>query len=81
MKLTAFILFNFITLIGFAQSPKRVLKKLGSNPVFFMDSVNVLQSDLQQYRPEQIASVTVFKDKEAQLLSPGPGFFNKKDDF
>ncbi|WP_316812899.1 hypothetical protein [Pedobacter heparinus] len=65
MKLTAFILFNFITLISFAQSPERVLKKLGSNPVFFMDSVNVLQSDLQQYRPEEIASVTVFKDKEA----------------
>ncbi|WP_316812895.1 hypothetical protein [Pedobacter heparinus] len=31
----------------------------------FLWIVNVLQSDLQQYRPEEIASVTVFKDKEA----------------
>ena len=65
MKNLVFILLTFISICSYGQSPKRVVKKLGSNPVFFIDSVNVLQSDLQKYNPEQIAAVTVFKDKEA----------------
>lgn len=65
MKIITFILFNFITVCSLAQSPKRIIKKLGSNPVFFIDSVSVLPSDIQQYDPEQIAVVTVFRGKEA----------------
>lgn len=51
-----------------AQSPKRVIKKLGENPVFFIDSVNVDKDDLQKYDPNEISSVTVFKNKEAIAL-------------
>ncbi len=65
MKNLIFILLAFISIYSYGQSPKRIVKKLGSNPVFFIDSVNVLQSDLQKYNPEQIASVTVFRDREA----------------
>jgi len=65
MKNLTFILLTFISICSYGQSPKRIVKKLGSNPVFFIDSLNVLQSDIQKYNPEQIASVTVFKDQEA----------------
>lgn len=61
-----YLLFTFFTLsISFAQSPKKVLKKLGENPVFFIDSVSVSQEDLQKYDPNDISSVTVYKDKKA----------------
>lgn len=56
----------FLTSISiFAQSPKRVLKKLGENPVFFIDSMNVDKDELQKYDPKDIAGVTVYKKKEA----------------
>ncbi|MBZ4034485.1 hypothetical protein K6T82_06890 [Flavobacterium sp. 17A] len=64
-----YLLFTFFTLsISFAQSPKQVIKKLGSDPVFFIDSVSVQRSDLEKYAPEDISSVTVFKGKEAVEL-------------
>ncbi|MFP2996811.1 hypothetical protein ABN763_12915 [Spongiivirga sp. MCCC 1A20706] len=47
------------------QSPKRVLKKIGDNPIYFIDSINVSGEELKKYNPNQIASVTVFKGKEA----------------
>lgn len=61
-----YLLFAFFTLtISFAQSPKKVLKKLGEDPVFFIDSVSVSQEDLKKYDPNDISSVTVYKDKKA----------------
>lgn len=63
MKYLLVVFFTFS--ISFAQSPKRVLKKLGEKPVFFIDSVNVEQEDLQKYDPNEISSVTVYKDKQA----------------
>lgn len=61
-----YLLITFFTLsFSFAQSPKRVLKKLGDKPVFFIDSVSVLQEDLEKYDPNEISSVTVYKDKKA----------------
>lgn len=61
-----YLLIAFFTLsISFAQSPKRILKKIGDNPVFFIDSINVEKDDLQKYDPNQISSVTVYKDKQA----------------
>lgn len=61
-----YLLITFFTLsISFAQSPKRILKKLGNNPVFFIDSINVEKDDLQKYNPNEISSVTVYKDKKA----------------
>lgn len=60
LALVFFLSFNF-----FAQSPKRVLKKIGDSPIFFIDSLNVDQSELAKYDAEEIAVVTVYKDKEA----------------
>lgn len=54
--------------ISFAQSPKRIIKKIGTNPVFFIDSTSVEKEDLQKYNPEDISSVTVYKDKSAYEL-------------
>lgn len=36
-----------------------------ADPVFFLDSVRVTKNDLMKYEPNQIASVTVYKDKSA----------------
>jgi hypothetical protein len=59
---------TLITLLAFSQSPKRALKKLGADPVFFMDSINVDKSDLMKYDPSSIALVTVLKAKEAMAI-------------
>jgi len=57
--------FTLTTIVAFSQSPKRALKKLGAEPVYFMDSVNVDKSELMKYDPSSIAIVTVLKGKEA----------------
>lgn len=56
-----------------AQSPKRVIKKLGDHPIFFIDSINVDETELQNYEPAEIAQVTVFKGKEAVALAGDDG--------
>lgn len=65
MKLLFTTLLSLITIVSFSQSPKRALKKLGSEPVYFMDSVNVEKSELMKYDPNEIALVTVLTSKEA----------------
>lgn len=54
--------------LTFGQSPKRIVKKLGNDPLFYIDSVNVSKKDIQKYDPKDISSVTVFKDKAALNL-------------
>lgn len=61
-----------LTLFGVAlsfsvlgQSPKKMMKKIGDKPIFFIDSVNVDQTEMMKYLPEQIASITVYKDNDA----------------
>ena len=65
----------FLSILGivcclttFGQKPKKAIKKLGDNPIFFIDSVNVDNSELMKYGPTEIAQVTVYKDKEAKDL-------------
>lgn len=53
--------FTLTTIAAFSQSPKRALKKLGAEPVYFMDSVNVDKSELMKYDPSSIAIVTVLR--------------------
>ncbi|WP_374165347.1 hypothetical protein [Arcticibacter sp. MXS-1] len=50
--------------------PEEAVKRLGPNPVFFIDSVKVTQADLQKYDPQSIASVTILKDS-AMIKSYG----------
>lgn len=67
------IIFTFLvaTLPTFGQSPKKTIKKLGEEPVFFIDSMNVDKSELMKYQPEQIAQVSVYKDSNAiKLVGP-----------
>ena len=67
-RMLLFTLCSLTVLISIAQSPKKTIKKLGNNPIFFIDSVNVDNSELQKYDPTEIAQVTVYKDKEATDL-------------
>jgi len=68
------LLLTFATLFtmgAFAQSPKKMIKKLGNEPLFFIDSVNVDKSELRNYNPNDIAAVSVYKDSNAIRLA-GP---------
>jgi hypothetical protein len=64
-KLIFTTFFSLIAFIALGQSPKRALKKLGAEPIYFMDSVNVDKNELMKYDPKNIALVTVLKSKEA----------------
>jgi len=61
------IILTIILSSGYAlsQNPKKVLKKIADNPVYFIDSLNVAEQELQKYESNQIASVTVYKGEEA----------------
>lgn len=66
MKNLLFLLFTTFTMsLTFGQSPKNIIKKLGTDPIFFIDSINVDSSEMQKYDPQQISLVTVYKDKNA----------------
>src|SRR5688572_494040 len=65
--------FLLIPLIGFCQSPKRMIKKIGNDPVYFIDSVNVEQSEMMNYDPSEISIVNVYKDKDALELMGDEG--------
>lgn len=59
------------TLTAFSQKPKKVIKKLGNDPVFFIDSVNVDKSEMMKYQPEEIAQVSAYKNASAiSLVGP-----------
>lgn len=66
MKYLFFTFFCFS--ICFSQSPKRVIKKIGNDPIIFIDSLNVRSSEMQKYDPKSISLFTVYKDKEAKDL-------------
>lgn len=67
-KTTAFIILFFLTFGLYSQSPKKIIKKLGADPVFFLDSVNILRSEMLNINPTDVASVTVYRGKEATDL-------------
>lgn len=54
--------------ISFAQSPKRIFKKIGDKPIIFIDSINVDYSQIAKFEANEIASFTVFKGKDATDL-------------
>lgn len=71
IKNLLFTIAALFTLTAFAQSPKKMIKKLGSEPMFFLDSVNVDKSELQQINPDNVAKVSVYKDSNAiRLVGP-----------
>jgi hypothetical protein len=71
MKYAFVLILSILTLSTFGQKPKKVIKKLGDDPVFFIDSINVDQSEMMKYQPEQIAKVSVYKGSDAiDLVGP-----------
>jgi hypothetical protein len=71
MKLIFIFTFLITALSTFGQSPKKTVRKLGDEPVFFIDSINVDRSELMKYQPEEIAQVSVYKDSTAiKLVGP-----------
>lgn len=68
MKQILLFVFSIVSMSVFAQSPKRAIKKLGNDPVFFIDSINVDKEELGKYNPQEIATVSVYKGKEAIAL-------------
>ena|SRR5215203_1227952 len=73
MKQTLILILSTLALATYAQKPKRVIKKLGDEPVFFIDSVNVEKGELSKYSPNEIASVSVYKDSSAIRLVGSDG--------
>jgi hypothetical protein len=71
MKFTFSFILIFLAITASAQSPKTIMKKLGNDPVFFVDSINVDKSELSKYQPTDIATVSVYKDSNAIRLA-GP---------
>jgi hypothetical protein len=54
---------------------KERYKQLFNDPVFFIDSVNVIRMEMQEYQPTDIAVVTVYKDTNAVKLVGEQGRF------
>ncbi|RYE36220.1 MAG: hypothetical protein EOP48_29780 [Sphingobacteriales bacterium] len=60
-----------LALSTWGQSPKRAVKKLGDDPVYFIDSIRVGTDELMKHLPEDIAQVSVYKDSTAiKLVGP-----------
>lgn len=64
MKYLFYTLFCFS--FCFSQSPKEILKSIGPQPIYFMDSIRIQKSDLSKYDPKIISTVTVYKDTVAK---------------
>lgn len=56
-----------------SQSPRKILKKIGDNPVYFIDSVEVDHHGLLKYDPKEIATVNVLRGKEAAAIAGEDG--------
>jgi len=70
MKLLCILLIFVVSSSCFAQS-NPFLAKIDNQTVFFIDSQRVQQKEINKYRPTDIASVSVIKDKAAiDLIGP-----------
>ncbi|MCS4165289.1 hypothetical protein [Sphingobacterium sp. BIGb0116] len=56
------ILFTSVYLLSYAQTPVQESKPSKGVPIMFVDSVRVSQAELQKYKSDDIATITVYKD-------------------
>lgn len=71
MKFILLISVHLIFIVSYGQKPKKAIKKLGDNPVFFIDSVMVDKDEMNKYQPNDIAGVSVYHDSTAiRLIGP-----------
>lgn len=63
-----FIILLFTTITSFGQLPNRTFKKIGQNPVIFLDRVETEMSALQTLGPYDISNVSIVESKKAKKL-------------
>ena len=71
MKQLMTLVLSFFMFGGYAQNAGKVIKKLGDEPLFYVDSEQVTKSSLKNIQPEDIATVTIYKDSNAIRIA-GP---------
>jgi len=67
-KVFTFIIFLFLTATSFGQLPKKVMKNLGTNPIVFLDSLEINISELEKLNPSDISNIGILKRKKAKKL-------------
>lgn len=63
-----FIIFVLVTVTSFGQLPKKAMKKMGQNPIVFLDSVESEMNFLQTFNPFDISNISIVKPKKAKKL-------------
>jgi len=59
------VLFISLFSLGYAQTTVQLSKTSKGAPIMFVDSIQISQADLQKLKPDDIASVKVYKDNQA----------------
>ncbi|WP_426790643.1 hypothetical protein [Sphingobacterium sp. WOUb80] len=59
------LFFLLIYSINYGQTPAQESKASKGVPVIFVDSIRISQADMQKYKPDDIATITVYKDSMA----------------
>jgi hypothetical protein len=63
-----FIILFFLTATSFGQLPKKAMRKMGQNPIVFLDSIETEMSALQTLNPFDISNIGIVKPKKAKKL-------------
>jgi hypothetical protein len=63
-----FIISLLFTVASFGQLPKKTMKKMGQNPVLFLDSVETNMTALQTLNPFDISNISIVKPRKAVTL-------------
>lgn len=63
-----FIILFLLTVSSFGQLPKKAMKKMGQNPILFLDSVETDISEMQTLNPYDISNINIVKPKKAKKL-------------
>ena len=61
-----FIIVLLLTTTSFGQLPEKAMKKMGSNPILFLDSAETNMNTLQTLNPFDISNITILKPKKAK---------------
>lgn len=68
MHIKQIVLFSLLSAVMFSQSPEKAVKKLGKNPVFFIDSVRVDRNEFRNFDNNETSLVSIYNDFEAISL-------------
>ena len=63
-----FIMLLLLTATSFGQLPKKAMKKMGQNPIVFLDSMETEMSALKTLNPFDILNIGIVKPKKAKKL-------------